>query len=73
MLFKSKIGEIKTKKEWQYEVDDFWAFAERQNKHICSSGALTNKRLFKKPSDAFERYARIIGLQQLEDSECVNG
>lgn len=62
---KSKSGEIKTKEEWEKEVNDFWRYAELQNRYICNPRAKTNRREFKKPIDAFERFAKIIELKEV--------
>ena len=67
ILMRSRVGEVKTKEEWQKEVNDFWDFVELQNRYICNPRAKTNRREFKRPSDAFERFARIIGLEEIEN------
>ncbi len=71
MFLKSKTGEIKHITQWQAEVDKFWTWAELQTRYICNTRAKTNKREFKKPADAFERYARILGLEETSSHEGV--
>ncbi len=61
----SKIGEIKSEQEWRVEIDNFWIWTELQNRYICNPRAKTNKRSFTKPKDAFERYARLLGLVEV--------
>lgn len=65
--FKSKLGEVKTKDEWQQELNEFWEYVERQNRYICRANSTVNKRSFKKPDDAFERYVKLLGLEKLND------
>lgn len=66
-LMRSKSGETKTREEWQKEVDDFWDYAELQNRYICNPRAKFNRRVFKRPNDAFERFAKIIGLEEITE------
>lgn len=63
VLMRSKVGEIKTKEEWEKEVNEFWKFAELQNRYICNPRFASHKRQFKRPANAFERYAKLIGLE----------
>ncbi len=60
MLLKSRTGEIKSKAEWEAELDKFWKWANLQSRYM----AKTRNFHFRRPDDAFERYARIIGLEE---------
>lgn len=69
-MLRSRIGEIKSRKEWEQEVEEFWSWASLQDRYICNSRSKINRRSFKMPEDAFQRYAKIIGLEEIrEESE----
>jgi len=53
----SKAGEIRSEAEWRNDVDRFWCGMDAANSYLNPA------RQFKRPEDAFERYARIVGLQ----------
>lgn len=62
MYMKSKLGEVKTREEWEKEISLFWDWVITQNRYINNINSKTHKREFKKPLDYFERYAKILGL-----------
>lgn len=65
MLLVSATGECKHKEEWEAELNKFWTWAELQSRYICNPRAKINKRYFKRPDNAFERYAKLIGLREV--------
>lgn len=68
IMMKSKLGEIKSKEEWQKEIDDFWVFAEAQSRYVCKLTAKSKRKEFRKPVNAFDRYARLLGLEEVTSS-----
>ncbi len=62
MFLKSKLGEVKHIQQWKRELNEFWGWAEKQNRYIQHTRSKTHKREFKQPIDAFERYCKLLGL-----------
>lgn len=58
----SKTGEIKHRLEWQYDLDAFW--------EIIPDRDLRAK--FKRPHDAWERFVRVLGLEEVCDETYNN-
>lgn len=69
VLMKSKKGEVNTEEYWRDYTNEFWAWAEKQNRYVHHTGAKTNRKSFTKPADAFERVVRILGLEVVSDDE----
>jgi len=62
----SKRGEIGTREYWETELDKFWClFKGRQ-----LSSAFEN--LPKRPANAWERYAKLLGLEEVHDESDGN-
>jgi len=69
MYLRSKLGEVKHIEQWEQELNEFWGWVEKQNRYICRVDAQHKRREFKKPTNAFHRYAKLLGLERVPSPE----
>jgi hypothetical protein len=55
MMLKSNKGHVKSEVEWRAWIDEFWEYAEKQNKD--------RPNRFIKPKDYFQRIVKLLGLK----------
>lgn len=61
-FYKSKIGEIRSEESWKYELETFWK---------VSTGVDAEGK-FPKPLDHWDRFVRILGLEEIENEDQSN-
>lgn len=59
---KSKIGEIQTIEHWQEHCNSFYEVFERNR-----SAFVSLKHYPSKPADAWERYVKLLGLEECNE------
>ncbi len=62
MNMMSRAGELKSVDEWHKELNTFWIWVEKQNRYLHDVRSQTHRKGFKRPTDAFERYSKLLGL-----------
>ncbi len=69
-MLKSKRDVVRSEAEWRADLDAFWQWVDKQNNAIMSYRKLEGeptekmqKRLFKRPADAWEREIKLLGLE----------
>lgn len=60
-MYISKSGHVKSKIEWEKELDKFWGIFDR----MASCQDIANK-MPRRPTNAWERYSRVMGLEVVE-------
>ncbi len=64
----SKLGETGDRAYWEKELDAFWKlFAIEEGSKTRGSRACEYKRLPNRPQDAWDRWAKTLGLQLIVD------
>jgi hypothetical protein len=65
-LYMSKKGEVGNREYWERELNAFWGlFQGRVDQEIAH-------RLPKKPANAWERFSKILGLEEVESESSAN-
>lgn len=59
-LYKSKTGEVGSLEYWNRILDKFWH-------PFTSSKTCTDMRLPTRPADAWDRFAKVVGLEEIAD------
>ena len=59
--FISKIGEVRSEESWKHELQHFWK----------SIGTADYKEQFEQPKDSWDRFARVLGLQEISHEQAT--